>query len=200
MIIASAAKKEIPIPLQPMTSTVSSNTNTNNNTADNSNGTNKRTLRENVEEIDLVTINSRHPGQNDFIAQVFGQTSVFNAQVEETLTITTKQTGHAGKCMKSLTCESFIHNDVVFLSSPFVGNHAGLLNWADGEFQSCITHLIELAEEKTGCHALVVWIDKHQYKDSLSTILRAFMYLGFEMVVPGVYGQEPGYVLVGYEF
>jgi hypothetical protein len=59
--------------------------------------------------------------------------------------------------------------------------------------------LIELAEEKTGCSALIVSIDRRNYKDSLSTILRAFMYLGFEMVDPAVYGQEPGYVLVGYE-
>lgn len=59
--------------------------------------------------------------------------------------------------------------------------------------------MIELAEEKTGCNALIVSIDRKNYKDSLSTIIRAFMYLGFEMVDPTIYGQEPGYVLVGYE-
>ncbi|KAI8373738.1 hypothetical protein BD560DRAFT_394195 [Blakeslea trispora] len=199
MIIASSAKKEISIPLQPMTSTISSNKSSTTNSAD---IPNQFALCDVVEDdaVDVVTINARYPGQNDFIAQVFGQASAFSAQVEEILTITTKQIGRTEKCMRNLTCESFIHNDVVFLSSPFVGNHAGLLNWADGEFQSCITHLIELAEEKTGCHALVVWIDKHEYKQSLSTILRAFMYLGFEMVDPCVYGQEPGYILVGYEF
>ncbi|EIE80470.1 hypothetical protein RO3G_05175 [Rhizopus delemar RA 99-880] len=64
---------------------------------------------------------------------------------------------------------------------------------------SSITHLIELAEEKTGCTALIVSLDRRLYKDSLSTLLRAFMYLGFEMVDPVLYGQEPGYILVGYE-
>lgn len=62
-----------------------------------------------------------------------------------------------------------------------------------------ITHLIELAEEKTGCGALIVSIDRKNYKENLSTILRAFMYLGFEMVDPAIYRQEPGYLLVGYE-
>lgn len=185
MIVASPAKKEISIPLQPMTSAVSSS--------------NKLNLFETEEaaSVDLVTVNSRSNGQNDFIVQVFGQTSVFNVQVEETLSITT--THSADKSNRTLVCEAFIHNNTVFLSSPFVGTNAGLLNWADGEFQSCITHLIELAEEKTGCSALIVSIDRRNYKDSLSTMLRAFMYLGFEMVDPAIYGQEPGYVLVGYE-
>lgn len=66
-------------------------------------------------------------------------------------------------------------------------------------FGDSITHLIELAEEKTGCSTLVISIDRRNYKDSLSTVLRAFMYLGFEMVNPSIYGQEPGFVLVGYE-
>ncbi|KAI8644309.1 hypothetical protein BD408DRAFT_401249 [Parasitella parasitica] len=146
--------------------------------------------------VDLVTVNGRNV-TNDFIVQIFGQTSIFHAQVDETLNIKTTRTGFPE--IRTLSCEAFIYNDTVFLSSPFVGPNAGLLNWADGEFQSCITHLIELAEEKTGCSALVVAVDRHDYKDTLSTMLRAFMYLGFEMIDPAVYGQETGYVLVGYE-
>ncbi|KAG2194993.1 hypothetical protein INT46_008880 [Mucor plumbeus] len=189
MIIASPAKKEISIPLQPMTSVSSTTTNNNNN---------NNNTKINVEEtaVDLVTVNGRN-GQSDYIVQVFGQTSVFHSQVEETLSIKTTRTGFSE--IRTLSCEAFIHNDTVFLSSPFVGQNAGLLNWADGEFQSCITHLIELAEEKTGCSALVVSIDRHNYKDTLSTMLRAFMYLGFEMIDPAIYGQETGYILVGYE-
>lgn len=55
MIIASPAKKEISIPLQPMTSVSSTTTNNNNN--NNSNNT-----KINVEEaaVDLVTINGRN--------------------------------------------------------------------------------------------------------------------------------------------
>ncbi|GAA5805396.1 hypothetical protein HPULCUR_010912 [Helicostylum pulchrum] len=176
MIIASSAKKEISIPLQPMTSVSSSN--------------NIYSVEETA-PVDLVTVNSRN--KDDFIVQVFGQTSLFDLQVNETLSISTC------KSTRTLACEAFIHNETVFLSSPFVGANAGLLNWADGEFQSCITHLIELAEEKTGCSTLVISIDRRNYKDSLSTVLRAFMYLGFEMVNPSIYGQEPGFVLVGYE-
>lgn len=32
-----------------------------------------------------------------------------------------------------------------------------------------------------------------------NAMLRAFMYLGFQMIDPSVYGQEAGYILVGYE-
>ncbi|KAF1802431.1 hypothetical protein V8B55DRAFT_1352540 [Mucor lusitanicus] len=193
MIIASPAKKEISIPLQPMTSVSSSTT-----TASNNNNNNNPKINLVAEEtaVDIVTVNARN-GKSDYIVQVFGQTSVFHSQVEETLSIKTTRPGFPET--RTLSCEAFIHNDTVFLSSPFVGQNAGLLNWADGEFQSCITHLIELAEEKTGCSALVVSIDRHNYKDTLSTMLRAFMYLGFEMIDPAIYGQEAGYVLVGYE-
>lgn len=147
MIIASPAKKEISIPLQPMTSAVSSPTS--------SNANNANVLGETA-AVDVVTVNSRNNngnfcskmfggyphliclfvGQSDFIVQVFGQTSVFNTQVNEILSITTTHVGYSETSMRTLCCEAFIHNDTVFLSSPFVGNNAGLLNWADGEFQS----------------------------------------------------------------
>jgi hypothetical protein len=141
MIIASPAKKEISIPLQPMTSAVSSPTSSNTNNV----------IGETA-AVDVVTINSRNNNgkiyvykpfilsnfliEGDFIVQVFGQTSVFNTQVNETLSITTTHVGYSEKSMRTLCCEAFIHNDTVFLSSPFVGNNAGLLNWANGEFQS----------------------------------------------------------------
>jgi hypothetical protein len=57
--------------------------------------------------------------------------------VEETLSITTTHSiDKSALKMRKLACEAFIHDNTVFLSSPFVGNNAGLLNWADGEFQS----------------------------------------------------------------
>lgn len=73
-------------------------------------------------------------GTSDFIVQVFGQTSSFDVQVKEILSISTSHT--VDKLLRTLSCDAFIHNDTVFLSSPFVGANAVLLNWADGEFQS----------------------------------------------------------------
>ncbi|KAG1051129.1 hypothetical protein G6F43_006646 [Rhizopus delemar] len=177
MIIANTVKKETYIPLQPLTS---------------SNQFNQQEPPKEPNSIDHVTIHPRARGQNDMMTQVFGETNVLNTKVNESLSITL-----SASTISNLTCEAFILNQTVFLSSPFAGT--GLLDWADGEFQSCITHLIELAEEKTGCTALVVILDRSLFKDSLSTMLRAFMYLGFEMIDPAVYGQEPGYILVGYE-
>ncbi|KAG1053668.1 hypothetical protein G6F46_004530 [Rhizopus delemar] len=142
--------------------------------------------QDNKKNEDFVNIHPRTRGQNDMITQVFGQATLFDTNVDEVLSI------HITRSNKTLTCEAFILNQTVFLNSPFVG----LLDWTE---VSSITHLIELAEEKTGCTALIVSLDRRLYKDSLSTLLRAFMYLGFEMVDPVLYGQEPGYILVGYE-
>ncbi|ORE02728.1 hypothetical protein BCV72DRAFT_44663 [Rhizopus microsporus var. microsporus] len=212
MIIASPAKKEISIPLQPLStsssSSSSSSLSSSSSVASNSTVSSFQDKEEVITNattaaaatVDHVTVHPRTRGQNDMITQVFGQASLFDTQVNDILSITTSLSGSTvNKSIKTLTCEAFIHNETVFLSSPFVGTNAGILNWADGEFQSCITHLIELAEEKTGCTALIVAIDRRLYKESLSTVLRAFMYLGFEMVSPSVHGQEPGYILVGYE-
>ncbi|KAI8990130.1 hypothetical protein BDB01DRAFT_841934 [Pilobolus umbonatus] len=190
MIIASSLKKEISIPLQPMTTSVSA-----------SNfiyEEEERTQEEEEAAVDIVSITGR--SQSDVIMQVFGQNSVFSNQVNEILSIKTTHTGLSGKTIRTLCCEGFIHNDTVFISSPFYGNNAGLLSWANGEFQSCMNHLIEIAEEKTGCGALIICIDRRNHKDTINTVLRAFMYIGFEMVDPTIYGQEPGYILVGYEF
>ncbi|KAF7728191.1 hypothetical protein EC973_006585 [Apophysomyces ossiformis] len=169
----------------------------------------------NEEKLDVVDVQKRNSGnQNhcmvvplslskmplpvdkDFVTQLFGQSSPIHHQVEEILAIST--TFQTSTCKRTLQCQAFIFGNTVFLSSPLTGNNSGLSNWADGEFQACITHLIELAEEKTGCGALVVAVDR-QNEDSVNMVLRAFMYLGFQMVDPTVYHQEPSFVLVGYE-
>lgn len=64
MIIASPAKKEISIPLQPMTS-VSSSTNTSNNNNNNS----KINLVVEEAAVDLVTVNARN-GKLEITAEI----------------------------------------------------------------------------------------------------------------------------------
>ncbi|CAO3590296.1 unnamed protein product [Absidia cylindrospora] len=178
MIIAKPNKKPISIPLQ---------------TFPLSNGP-KSSIEPTLP--DTITFSNRYEG--DFMNKVFGKSTVIN-KVEQAMTIaTTRPTGVYYQSRK-LQCQAIIYNDTVFLSSPFVGSNSGLINWAPGDFQSCVTHLIELAEEKTGCSAMVVVIDKHD-KIELNTILRAFMYLGFEMLNPSLYNQDSRFVLVGYEF
>ncbi|CAO3701858.1 unnamed protein product [Rhizopus stolonifer] len=176
MIIASSAKKETSIPLEPIKSDLF-------------------TPEDKQETEDYVIVHPRTTGQQDMITQVFGQASVYDVKVDEILSIHTTL-ALPNQSPKTICCEAFILDQTVFLNSPFA---AALLHWADGEFQSCITHLIELAEEKTECSALIVSLDRRLYKESSSTLLRAFMYMGFEMIDPSVYRQEPGYVFVGYE-
>ncbi|KAI9265631.1 hypothetical protein BY458DRAFT_513499 [Sporodiniella umbellata] len=133
-----------------------------------------------------VTVRACTRSPKDAMALVFGQT-VLDTQVNQTLSITGKVAHHL------LECEAFVVNQTIFLSSP----STSLLDWEGHEFQSCITHLIDMAEKQTGCTALVFMLRSQLYQHSLSTLLRAFMYLGFEMM--GSYGQDPAYVLVGYE-
>ncbi|KAI8979478.1 hypothetical protein BDF20DRAFT_820227, partial [Mycotypha africana] len=159
-------------------------------------------------------------GPNDIITKVFGTDSLFDNQVTEILNIksttiptsTTTAVSSNQNTALLLSCEAFIYETIVFLSVPLLMKESNntttrgsynVFDWPTADFQSSITHLIELAEEKTGCSGLVVCIDKRNYKSSvngLNTILRAFMYLGFELVHPSIYHHDPtNFVLVGYE-
>ncbi|KAI8096230.1 uncharacterized protein BX664DRAFT_323425 [Halteromyces radiatus] len=178
MIIAKPIKKSISIPLQTFPTV---------------NGT-----KPCLETLPTDVIHFYKRKEGDFIDKVFGKDNVINNKVDQVLSIiTTRPLGHIYQ-RRTLECQACIYNNTVFLSSPFVGTNAGLLNWAPGDFQSCVTHLIELAEEKTGCSALVVAIDK-QDKAEVNVVLRAFMYLGFEMMNPLIYRQDARFIFVGYE-
>ncbi|KAI9279763.1 hypothetical protein BY458DRAFT_501605 [Sporodiniella umbellata] len=179
MIIASPAKKENSIPLEPI----------------NSSGLFKKDKTEKRTE-DYVLLQPRLTGQQDMVCQIFGQASLCDVKVQETMTLHTTLTLPNQSSTKTLCCEAFILDQTVFLNSPF---NSALLVWANGEFQSCITHLIELAEEKTECSTLIVSLNRHLYKDTTNTLLRAFMYMGFQMIDPSIYRQEQGHVFLGYE-
>ncbi|KAI9264188.1 hypothetical protein BDA99DRAFT_536914 [Phascolomyces articulosus] len=180
MIIASHAKKELAIQLQVLqspTTTPSPSVTSNTATSTSVSPASPETL----------CFPHEYCTKNDFVGTVFTR---WSKSVDEHMVIAT--TIH--QTSRPVQCQAFIHDDTVFLTSPVTDR---LSNWADGEFQSCVTHLIELAEEKTGCEYLVIALDRRHLDNN--TVLRAFMYLGFQMIDPSVYGQEPGFVLVGYE-
>ncbi|CAO3594560.1 unnamed protein product [Absidia cylindrospora] len=179
MIIAKPAKKSISIPLQTFPVSISSTP----------------FVKQNL-PTDSITFINRCEG--DFVDKVFGNSNIIN-KVEQVLSITTTLPGPYHQNQHAFQSQACIHNQTVFLSSPFVGTSTGKVKWAPGDFQSCITHLIDLAEETTGCSEMVVVIDKHD-KIELNTILRAFMYLGFELLNPSLYNQDSGFAVVGYEF
>ncbi|KAI7853585.1 hypothetical protein BDC45DRAFT_569962 [Circinella umbellata] len=207
MIIASPAKKEIAIQLQVLQSTTTSSpsvtsTTTRTTTATTTSSTSTSTCNNNTQETvyfpheycsnpndqDVVTVSKRELGtKNDFVGTVFTR---WSKSVDEHMVISTI----IHETSRQVQCQAFIHDDTVFITSPITDR---LSNWADGEFQSCVTHLIELAEEKTGCEYLVIALDRRHLDNN--TVLKAFMYLGFQMIDPLVYGQETGFVLVGYE-
>jgi len=58
--------------------------------------------------------------------------------------------------------------------------------------------IIELAEQWLKCNTLVVCLDKKS--PHLSTLIRSFFYVGFELVTPGTYNHNSGdFILVGME-
>lgn len=109
---------------------------------------------------------------NDFVTKVFSR---FSRNVDELMLINVHES------CRPVQCEAFIHENTVFLTSPVKEQ------WNDGEFQAwyvthllfflhwilthththySVTHLIELAEEKTGCEYLVIAIDKRHCTNS----------------------------------
>ncbi|KAI8343994.1 hypothetical protein BC941DRAFT_464233 [Chlamydoabsidia padenii] len=182
MIISNPTKKPISIPLQTFTLAATG------------------TIQPCVESIILPdTIKASYHHEGDFADKVFGKNNQINAAVDQILSITTtRPAGHIYQ-HRTLQCQACIYNDTVFLTCPFVGTNVGLANWAHGDFQSCVTHLIDMAEEKTGCKAMVMIIDKED-KFELNTIIRALMYFGFELLNSTLYNQDAKYILFGYEF
>ncbi|ORX59835.1 hypothetical protein DM01DRAFT_1405306 [Hesseltinella vesiculosa] len=129
----------------------------------------------------------------DFVAKLFGDTKVDKC-VEQVMTIRLP-ISDAPAPFRQLESHAFIFNDTVFMSSPVVVGEEN--ECCAQDFQSSVTRFIELAEEKTGCSALVVAIDKQKHE--VNAILRAYMYLGFQLVNPSIYQQHPQFTLVGYE-
>ncbi|KAI8811442.1 ornithine decarboxylase antizyme-domain-containing protein [Cladochytrium replicatum] len=62
-------------------------------------------------------------------------------------------------------------------------------------FKECIVVVLELAETILHAENLVVCLEKS--RADLAHLMRAFMFVGFEMVHPAVYGFGDGYVLLG---
>ncbi|KAI7868611.1 hypothetical protein BDF14DRAFT_1699636, partial [Spinellus fusiger] len=134
--------------------------------------------------------------KDDFVCTLFGSSGPVHSEVERVLRIAT--TLGSSNCYETVVSQAFIYHHTVFISSPLTDPLQK--HWSEGEFKTCIMQLIEMAEEKTGCSALVMAIDRHQpLPGKLSMLLRAFMYLGFQLVHPSVYQQAPGFILVGYE-
>ncbi|KAI9303410.1 hypothetical protein BJ944DRAFT_232196 [Cunninghamella echinulata] len=193
MIIVKQLKKNISIPLE----TFPIGLNGNKTSSPSISSALPPSSETNIKDANSITLSKRSDG--DFINTVF-PTNPNITKIDEILSIVTTTSPALTYQQRTLQCQAFIYNETIFLSSPFIGNHSGRsVNWRSGEFQACINHLIEMAESKANCNAMIVAIDK-QDTNELNTILRAFMYLGFEMVNPSVYNHDSSYILVGYEF
>ncbi|GET02336.1 ornithine decarboxylase antizyme 1 [Rhizophagus clarus] len=60
--------------------------------------------------------------------------------------------------------------------------------------------VIELAEESLKCDTIVICLDRNDKNSChLSTLIRCFFYLGFELVPPKTYNHSNEFILVGME-
>ncbi|RIB04873.1 acyl-CoA N-acyltransferase [Gigaspora rosea] len=113
---------------------------------------------------------------SSFIEQVFRGP----AQIDSHLTIFSPQ-------QHDCKWEGFVMNSVLFLK----GN--GVV-----ELKESIVAILELAEECLKCDSLVVCLDKKY--PQLSTLIRSFLYVGFELVLPGTFNHlNDDFLLVGIE-
>ncbi|KAJ1898703.1 hypothetical protein LPJ66_002581 [Kickxella alabastrina] len=106
---------------------------------------------------------------------------------------------------RAIGCErrpwhGFIIDDVLFVYvSEFVAS--------EGSFRTAVMALMELAEDVLGCASVICALPKALSTVSggpvdtaaAATLVRAFMYSGFELVSQMLYQPSPAYVLVGYD-
>ncbi|KAL1920509.1 uncharacterized protein VTP21DRAFT_886 [Calcarisporiella thermophila] len=122
---------------------------------------------------------SKAESYDDFVTDIFRERA---DEVDTILTIIPPQ----GQCWTA-----FVHSGVVFIRPPLVGE------WIDDEFKNTIVALLELAEEVLQCGRVVVCLEKKG--EELKTLVHAFMYIGFQLVTPDIYGYNDRFILVGYD-
>ncbi|KAI8341276.1 hypothetical protein BC941DRAFT_467327 [Chlamydoabsidia padenii] len=76
---------------------------------------------------------------------------------------------------------AFGHNDTIFIVLPGPGQpnaNNSILTWSSKEFQSWLMDILEM---RTGCHYLVVALNRLQDHNAVETLPRAFCYIGFQL-------------------
>ncbi|KAJ3127710.1 hypothetical protein HK098_005946 [Nowakowskiella sp. JEL0407] len=114
----------------------------------------------------------------------------------------------ARDCTKSVTIHSMVPGEggrkgrewkaVVAKSTLFVKVPASI-DWEESGFgfKESVVAVMELAENVLECSELVFCLQKS--RPDLTLLIRAFMFVGFEIVHPTVYNFGEDYVLVGSE-
>ncbi|KAJ2760965.1 hypothetical protein IWQ56_005364 [Coemansia nantahalensis] len=100
---------------------------------------------------------------------------------------------------------AFIVDDVLYV---YVSEFCG----SERSFRDALMALMELAEDVLACPSVIVALskalDSGRHGDgpadepldaATATLVRAFMYSGFELVPPMLYCPSPAYVLLGYD-
>ncbi|KAJ2161014.1 hypothetical protein GGF46_001816 [Coemansia sp. RSA 552] len=100
----------------------------------------------------------------------------------------------------------FIIDDVLYMYvSEFLGS--------EGHFRQAVMALMELAEDVLLCSSVVVALPRALQAlppqqqallspldaDAAASLVRAFLYSGFELISPMLYCPNPSYILVGYD-
>ncbi|KAJ2780887.1 hypothetical protein GGI15_003390 [Coemansia interrupta] len=114
----------------------------------------------------------------------------------------------ATACRPCVPWEGFIVDDVLFVRVP-------MFSASEAHFRTAVMALIELAEDVLGCASIMIAVPKSLGVSSSSadssssssaaaaaaaaSLVRAFMYSGFELVSPMLYQPSDAYVLLGYD-
>ncbi|KAJ2830745.1 hypothetical protein IWW50_000061 [Coemansia erecta] len=95
---------------------------------------------------------------------------------------------------------AFIVDDVLYV-------HVSEFSGSECNFRDAIMALMELAEDVLGCLSVIVALPRVMGTqagpaldtDAAASLVRAFMYSGFELVSPLLYCPSSAYILVGYD-
>ncbi|KAJ3219265.1 Ornithine decarboxylase antizyme 1 [Dinochytrium kinnereticum] len=116
-----------------------------------------------------------------------------DGDIDALLCITSRLSGRRDANLSSWP--AFISKGTLFLKVP--NSDCDLVTSGFG-FKESVAAVLELAEEVLDCSNVVICLDKG--RPDLAQILRAFLFVGFEIVHPSVYNFSSCYVLVGQSF
>ncbi|KAI7859389.1 hypothetical protein BDC45DRAFT_495926 [Circinella umbellata] len=167
---------------------MNSNISSNNNSTVSSNTTIKE---EDDLRLQLLSVDKQVEQYNQLASSIIPEIDML--QVQEIISIGSIITNDNDTTkIRNIHCHAFIYQDTMLMTLPDIMSQ----KMDQSKFYSCVSELIEIVET-IQCESLVIAINKNSKKSNI--VLRALLYIGFQLVDPFIYKQDPIYILVGYE-
>jgi len=122
-------------------------------------------------------------------SHAFGEGGLKWEDIDAILCITSRQNVGPHGTVQYISWSAFITRGTLYIKVP------NLSNLQQNVFKESVVSVLELAEDMLGCQNIVVCLEKS--REDLSNLLRAFLFVGFEVIHPSVFNLGKQFVLVG---